>query len=221
MASIAGAPIKGKVFRVVSTDNCGLPVTGASSKQVVTNSFVQVTMSPQIEDGVEFFNRTADGTPCVNDKDSPILKRIQLTVQLCSVDPDLTPMILSARELVSTAPVSGTGFALSEGAPTAHFTFEVWQQVAGAGACTPGGLQQFVYNGWPHCKNPQIQDYTVQNGVSNLQFMCETVAPSVNWQAGLPWLGPQNMPLLGFEHWLWNITTTVPPTAAVGYRSYP
>jgi hypothetical protein len=220
VASVAGAPIKGKVIRVIKTDTCGAPISGGSSAQIVSNSFVSVAMAPQIEDGTEFFVRTADGTPCVNDKDAPILKRMQLTVILCSIDPDMTPLILSARELTTTAPVSGTGFALQEGAPTAHFSFETWQTVAGAGACAPGGAQYFVYHAWPHCKNPQIQDYTVENGVSQLQFLCETIAPSTNWLAGQTWLGTNN-PIQSLDHWLWNLTTNAPPTAGVGLRSYP
>lgn len=220
MSSITGAPIKGKVIRVIKTDTCGAPISGAGSSQIVSSSFVQVQMSPQYEDGVEFFQRTADGTPCVNDKDAPTLKRIQLTVQLCSVDPDMTPSILSARELTTTAPISGTGFAIQEGAPTAHFSFETWQNVAGAGACSSGGSPLFVYNAWPHVKNPQLQDYTIENGVSMMQFLCETVAPSTNWLAGQSWLGVNN-PIQSLDHWLWNITTSAPPTAVTGLRSYP
>lgn len=220
MASISGAPIKGKVIRVITTDACGVLVSGGSSSKIVSNSFVQVQMAPQYEEGTEFFERTADGQPCVNDKDAPILKRIQLTVQLCSIDPDMTPAILSARELTTTAPVSGTGFAVQEGAPTANFSFETWQLVAGTGACSAGGLQYYVYHAWPHVKNPQIQDYTIENGVSRLQFQCETVAPSTLWNAGQTWLGANN-PVQSLDHWLWNLTTSAPPTAQVGRQAWP
>ena len=75
-------------------------------------------MTPQYEAGTDFFERTADGTIGVNQIDPPILKRMSLQTDLISVDPDMTPYILSARELVTTAPVSGTGFALSEGVST-------------------------------------------------------------------------------------------------------
>lgn len=135
MASVCAAPIKGTVIRIVELDVCGIPVTGASSHVIVTDSFTQVQMTPQYEAGTEFFERTADGEIGVNQIDPPILKRMQLQVDLISIDPDMMPYVLSARELVTAAPVSGYGFGMSEGPSSAHFSMEVWQRVAGAGAC--------------------------------------------------------------------------------------
>jgi hypothetical protein len=221
VAATCAAPIKGSAFRMVKVDVCGVPVTGGSSLVVVTKSFVQVQMAPQYEDGVEFFERTADGTLCVNQKDPPTLKRMQLTIDLCSVDPDAVAYMLSARELATSAPVSGLGFALSEGTPLNKFSFEVWQYVAGSGACDAAGVQRYVYNAWPHCGNAKIGNYTVQNGVTQMQLMCETFAASTLWGdgpgTGTSWLpsGAGNLPV-GTEHWMWNISTNAPPTAQCG-----
>src|SRR3954468_23676198 len=100
MASVCAAPIKGVVIRIVQLDVCGNPVTGASSHVVVTNLFTQVQMTPQYEAGTDFFERTADGLIGVNQIDPPILKRMQLATDLMSVDPDMMPYVISARELV-------------------------------------------------------------------------------------------------------------------------
>lgn len=219
MASVCAAPIKGVVIRIVQLDVCGAPVTGASSHVVVTNLFTQVQMTPQYETGTDFFERTADGGIGVNQIDPPILKRMSNQVDLLSVDPDMMPFVLSARELVTSAPVSGQGFALSEGPSTAHYSLEVWQRVAGAGACSPGGLQQYIYNAWPHCYNTQVAAYTISNARSTLSFMCDTSAASSFWGDGpgsSTWLPAGTPSALTTEHWLWNITTTPPPTAACG-----
>jgi hypothetical protein len=227
MASVCGTPIKGKVIRIVQVDVCGIPLTGASGRVLVMNSFTKVTMSPQYEDGTDFFERTADGSVCVNQKDPPILKRMQLDVDLCSVDPDASPLILAARELTTTAPVSGYGFAMTEGAPGSHFSMEVWQQVAGSGACDPTGAQRFIYNAWPHCTNTRLQDYTMENAKSVLSFMCETIGAAAQWGHG-PGSGPDTNKWLPVgaggntttqDHWLWNITTVAPPTAACGFTT--
>ena len=223
MASISGAPIKGTMMRIVQVDVCGVPVTGASGRVITSKGFVQVQMAPQYEDGEEFFERTADGTLCVNEKDAPILKRMQLTVDLCSVDPDATPLIIDARELTTTAPVSGMGFAVGEGAPDSHFSLEVWQKVAGSGACDASGAQRFIYNAWPHVTNVKLGNYTIENGRSTLQFIGETVAVASAWGdgpgTGTSWLptGAGGAISAGVDHWLWNITTNAPPAAAVGY----
>jgi hypothetical protein len=221
MASVGGAAIKGTVIRVIQEDICGNPITGASGAMVVANSFTRVEMAPQYEDGTEFFERTADGLLCVNQKDPPILKRMQLTVDLCSVDPDMTPMVLSARELVSTAPVSGYGFAVMEGASTSHFSLEVWQRVAGQGACNPQGLPQFIYHAWPHVTNVKVNTYTIENAKSVLSFIGETVAASSQWGdgpgSGTSWLQAGAGGISGTsDHWLWNITTVTPPVAVLG-----
>lgn len=222
MASNCGVPIKGTVIRIVQVDVCGIPITGAGGRVIVASAFTKVEQAPQYEDGTEFFERTADGQVCVNQKDPPILKRMQLTVDLCAVDPDMTPLVLSARELTTTAPVSGMGFALQEGASNSHFSMEVWQRIAGSGACDPSGLQRYVYNAWPHCLNTRVQNYTVENAKSTLSFMCETAAAAAQWGdgpgTGTIWLPAGAAGLSStLDHWLWNITTNAPPTAVCGF----
>lgn len=221
-AGICATPIKGSMLRLVKVDLCGIPVTGTSSIVVTTKGFVQVQMSPQYEDGQEFFERTADGTPCVNQKDDPVLKRMQLSVNFCEVDPIGIAMVSSATLLDAVSPVvTGTGFAVSEGTPANRFSMEVWQQVAGSGACDATGAQRYIYNAWPNVGAVQFQDYTVQNGRSELQFQAETRAMSTNWGRG-PGTGTKWLPLgtpgtpPALTHWAWNITTTAPPTALCG-----
>lgn len=220
MASVCAAPIKGVVVRIVQLDVCGNPVTGASSHQIVSNLFTQVQMTPQYEAGTDFFERTADGAIGVNQVDAPILKRMSNQVDLLSVDPDMMPYVLSARELTTTGPVSGYGFAMSEGTSSAHYSLEVWQRVAGAGACQVGGVQNYIYNAWPHCYNTQVAAYTVSNARSTLSFICDTAAASAQWLDGpgttswLPATGTTTA--LTTEHWLWNITTVAPPTPQCG-----
>jgi hypothetical protein len=220
MSSTCAAPIKGVALRVVQLDVCGVPVTGASSHVIISNLWTQVQMTPQYEAGTDFFERTADGLIGVNQIDPPILKRMNLQVDMMSVDPDMMPYVIAARELVTSAPVSGTGFGLSEGPALSHFSLEVWQRVAGAGACSPGGLAQYIYHAWPHCYNPQIQAYTISNARSNFQWQCDTAAAAAQWLDGpgsLTWLPTGTPSALITEHWLYNLTTNPPPAAACGF----
>lgn len=218
--STCATPIKGTHLRIVKLDACGNPVTGASSLVIVTKSFVQVEMEPQYEDGEEFFERTASGELCVNQKDDPTLKRFNLTIDFCEVNVSGVSYILSARELTTGTPTTGTGFAVSEGNPTNRFSLEVWQQVAGSGACDATGAQRYIYNAWPNVGASQLGTYTVLNGRSTLQIIAETRAASATaitgWingpGTGVGWL-PNGTTLANTEHWAWNVTTTPPPTA--------
>jgi len=219
-AGLCGTPIKGTHLRVVKVDACGVPVTGTSSIVVITKGFVQVTMSPQYEDGEEYFERTADGSVCVNQKDAPTLKRFQLGVNFCEVDPSLAAYVMNARLLnAGGTPASGTGFWVAEGQPTNRFSLEVWQKVAGSSACTAGGVQRYIYHAWPNTGNTQIGDYTIENGRSTLQFTSETEAGSSSWGTGpgtgTKWL-TSGSTIATSEHWVWDIVTTAPPTPSCG-----
>jgi hypothetical protein len=216
--SSCAAPIKGTHYRMVKLDVCGNPVTGASSVQIISKAFVQVQMDPQYEDGTEFFERTADGSVCVNQKDDPVLKRLQLTIDFCEVNVTGASYMMSARELAVTN--TGYGFALAEGVPSNRYSLEVWQQVAGSGACDASGLQRYIYHAFPNVGATKLGGYTIENGRSTLQLISETRAGSttatVGWLngpgSGTTWF-PSGGTLGAGEHWVWNITTTPPPTA--------
>lgn len=210
--STCATPIKGTHMRIIELDACGVPITGTSGLVVVTKGFVQVQMEPQYEDGVEFFERTADGSACVNQKDDPTLKRMNLTSQFCEINTSAVSVMISARELTVGTPTTGTGFAVAEGNPTRRYSLEVWQEVAGAGACDASGLQRYIYNAWPNVGATQLGSYTVENGRSTLETTSETRAPGSTW---FSLVGSDYLPSLEpDEHWAWNVTTTAPPTIA-------
>jgi hypothetical protein len=217
--AICAAPIKGSHLRVIRVDDCGVPVTGTGALTIVTKGFVQVQMEPDYEDGEEFVERNADGELCVNQKDRPSLKRFALTVDWCEVDPVLAAYTMSARLLDTASPATtGTGWAMSEGEARNKFSMEVWQRVAGAGACDASGVQRYIYNAWPNVGNVQVGSYTIENARSTLQFIGETFSASTLWGNGpgaATWM-PVGTTVQSLEHWIWNITTTPPPTPSCG-----
>lgn len=222
-AASCATPIKGTVYRMVRLDACGNPVTGTNGLAIVSKGFVQVQMEPQYEDGTEFFERTADGSVCVNQKDDPILKRLQLTIDFCEINTTGASWMMSARELVVSS--TGQGFALAEGAMTNRFSLEVWQQVAGSGACDPSGNQRYIYHAFPNCGAAKVGSYTIENDKGTLQIVCETRAGSssatIGWLDGpgtTSWLptGAANQVGGGtgsLDHWMFALTTTAPPTS--------
>lgn len=214
-------PIKGRIMRVVLLTECGVPVTGTGSAQIVMSGFTQVQSSAQYEDGDEYLVKTADAALCVNERDASILKRFELTVDVCSIDPGMVANVVSpARLLTFSESPTGTGFSLAEGVSTAHFSLEVWQRVAGSGACDPSGAQRYVYNAWPHLYDAQIGDYNIAAEPSQLEFTAQSKAVSSLWTVGNSWLGVGAVSAVQ-DHWFQNLTTVAPPTAACGISSYP
>jgi hypothetical protein len=215
------SPIKGRILRVITLDTCGTPITGTGGGQVVITGFTKVSSSPQYEDGAEYLVKTADAQLCVNEKDPSILKRFELTADVCSVDPGMVAMVVSpARLLTYSEAPTGTGFALAEGTSNNHFSLEVWQRVAGSSACDASGLQRYVYNAWPHLFDGKIGDYDIQTDPSQLEFTANSKPVGALWTAGASWLGAGAISVAA-DHWFQNVTTVAPPTATVGVQSYP
>jgi hypothetical protein len=214
-------PIKGRTLRVITLDTCGTPITGTGGGQVVITGFTQVSSAPQYEDGAEYLVKTADAQLCVNEKDASILKRFELTTNVCSVDPGMVAMVVSpARLLTYSEAPTGTGFALSEGTSVSHFSLEVWQRVAGSSACDPSGLQRYVYNAWPHLFDAKIGNYDIKPESSQLEFKANSKPVGSLWTAGASWLGSGAIAVVP-DHWYQNLTTVAPPAATVGVQSYP
>lgn len=212
-------PRKARVLRVIKLNECGVPVTGTGSAMIVASGFTQVAVSAQYETGEEHLVKTADAALCVNEKDPDILKRFEITADFCLVDPGMVINVVSpARLLTFSESPTGTGYALAEGASTVHFSLEVWQRVAGSGACD-GGVERYVYNAWPHLTNGHIGDYNIAGQPSTLQLIAESKGVSPLWTAGATWLGAgavQQIP----DHWFVNLTSAAPPEATCGIQDY-
>lgn len=209
--------IKARVIRLVKLDECGVPVTGAGSMVIVSKGFVSVEAEPDYEEGEEFTQRNANGELCINDKDPDELKRVGLNVTLCEIDPEMLEVATGERLLTSSNGVTGTGMAFGEGQLAGRFSMELWQPVAGAGACDASGNQQFVYWAFPNVGNGKISDFTFENAPFEFGFEAETKAASTLWGngpgTGTAWI---DQPVESGEHFLFNITTTAPPTDACG-----
>jgi hypothetical protein len=211
--------IKGTHYRLVQLDVCGNPVTGTGGMQVVSKGFVQVAIAPQYDAGVEFFQRTADGTVCVNQMDDPAWKRAELTIDFCEINTGTTSYMVTARELTNGSPTTGTGFAMQEGTSSNRFSLEIWQKVAGLGACDPvTGLQRYIYHAFPNCGSSTLGNYTVSNTLTQLEVVCQTRAISMSLTNGwavkngsTQWLQSGYAPGQ-YDHWYFNVTETPPPS---------
>jgi hypothetical protein len=212
--------IKGRMMRVIKLDTCGNPVTGASSAMVSSRGFVSIKPDPQYEDGVEFLKRVADGSFCVNQKDAGQLKRVKLTVDVCTLDPDMLTIMTGARLLSNGA--TGTGAAWGEQATVDNrYSLEIWQDVSGLGACSASGLQQYVYWAFPHNTNTQLQTWTIELGTLEFSLTSHTLPVGTRWGTGTgwatPWLGANA--LQSGDHFAYNVTTIAPPASVCGAQA--
>lgn len=219
MADRQVSPIKARVIRVVKLDVCGNPVTGAASAQWVGKGFTELSPSPDYEEGEEFLQKLADGTLCVNQKDPSSLKRVGLEGHFCTLSPDLIQLATGEQIILTgSGTVTGTGVMFGTDPLDEHFSLELWQPVAGAGACDSSGNQYFVYWAFPNVTNAMIGDFTFENAVFDWTMNFETDGAGYLWgdsPGATSWL-PAGVTVPQGKHFLFNITTTPPPAVTAG-----
>lgn len=217
MASYCGPAVQGTVLRVVKLDVCGAPVTGAASAVVVTRGYTSVGPEPQYEDGDVFRTKNAAGELCTNFVGPNVYANSDIAVKMCVLDPDVSTIVTGSR-LILTAGVTGSGAAYGYSNPEAHFSLETWQPLSGNGRCDPvTGQQRFVYWAWMHVFNAKVSSFSIENGPLEIGFDAMTTYPSPLWGdgpgTGTSWLPGPIDTTENVDDFLWNITTTPPPTA--------
>lgn len=217
------SPIKAEVVRFTLLDECGVPIFGSGSAQITTDAFTTITNTANYEEGQRFLLRKANGAPCVNQRDPGFFNWLEQVTQLCTLDPDLLAAVTGDHLLTGSGGTEGLelgegiGVAFGEGLLTQRFSKEVWQPVAGEGACDPSGNQRFVYWAFPNEGDAQLQDFTFQNDVFQFGFRSITRAASPLWDLGDAWLDGNAVSSWGpGKHFAFAVTTTPPPASACG-----
>lgn len=222
MADRCVSAIKACRMRIVRLDNCGRPVVGANSV-IVSSGFVSVGASADIEEGEEFLQKNACGEFCINEKDDPILKRYNLTINFCKVDPSAIEMTTSQRLLLDPVTTDVKGFALGESIQSDEgWSLELWQKLAGQD-CVDGD-EEWLYWAWPWITNGTLGDFTFENGPFTFELTASTKAVRTGaWgtdNRGPFCVLPEDAGLLAGEHVASFITDVQPPEPVCGAQAY-
>lgn len=215
MATKVLKSVKGRRVRLTRLDECGDPVIGSCSV-IVTGGFIRVTISAEIENGEEITQKTAWGDYCLKEKDPDIIKWVNVTVDLCEVDPNVLDMFAGANPLVNATDTIGASFGT--GTNPDAVGVEVWTKQAGQDACAAGTVN-WGYFVVPFVKNGRINgDVTIENGPLTMSVVGQGFEANSNWG-----VGPHgDNPLLvatGFpvgDLWAQVVTTVQPPALTAG-----
>jgi hypothetical protein len=212
------ASIKARRIRVTALDTCGKPIDGSCST-IVTSGFVSVGASAQVDAGQEFIVKNAWGEFCINDVDASRVKRWDLTLDFCQVDPELLALLTGGRTFAAT---DGTSIGGTFGENVGQdFALELWTKIAG-GACEDvagGGASSWIYWVFPHVTGGVIGDLSFTNGPLDMQVKANTQGAGSDWALG-PYT-PATLPeaLLPDEHIGYVVTSTAPPDDTDGCQS--
>jgi hypothetical protein len=211
--------IKGLAMRATRLDSSGKWVTG-SSAAAVSEGFVTINLSADVEDGEKFMKKNAAGKLCINDKDKPRLLGINLEIEFCEVDPQLFELMTGVR-ILETYAGKAAGFTMAEEMAAAPHALEVWTKVAG----NPTDGLQWIYWLLPFVENGIVGDFNIENGPMSFKMKANTetnpywgvgpydvVAIDSNLTAGV-----LLDPVESDEHLYHRLTEIAPPTAQCGY----
>lgn len=214
--------VRGQIARLTKLDSCGLPDYG-SCTTLVTDGYISVAYSPQIEDGDEITVKKANGTLCISDKACNLLKRIDVEVSFCQVDPQAFSM-MTGHDVVTDYAGKAVGNRLAATVScTSAFALEVWSDVPGA-ICATSDSKPYGYFLLPFVANGQVGDFTVENDAATFTVSGYTKSGS-GWNTG-PYdvdaadidntPGPLLTPIGALDHMDMHLTTVSPPAVTDG-----
>ena len=184
MASKKIKSIKGRRLRLTRLDECGAPDTAADCGVIVTEGFVSVTLSNEVESGEEYTQKNAWGDFCIAEKDGDRIKWVNVTIEMCEVDPEILDMVGGANPVSTGTDTIGATFG-TEPNPNS-FALEVWTKKAGADACSStSGNPDWGYFIVPFVRNGSLDgDLTVENAPLTLSLKGEGVGANAAWGIG-------------------------------------
>lgn len=184
---VCAKPLQGETMRVTRLDECGNPEYGECA-YAVSDGFVSITLTPNVEEGERFLQRNAAGRAIVNQRSVPVLNWYDVSMVFAEVDPELFTIITGLTPYeddqgnVIGFPVTSSDFA------TANFALEAWMGTAEQ-ECNPGDPYPFFgYNLLPWVvEGALMEDIVIAN-----QLITFTVTGRT--REGTPWgTGPYDV----------------------------
>lgn len=165
--------VHGIRMRVANLDSNGVPTPGASNLYV-SAAFTKVTLSPVYTTGTEIEQKNAQGQICVNYRSADSLKRMDVSVELCSFDPYLAQMLSGGAlvtDAVTPARIGWKAPAIGPIADDGGISIEVWTRRIDDGeedADSPYGwwiyprIKNLQFSGYAHEDNPLLMTFSGQ-----------------------------------------------------------
>ena len=127
-------PVLGRRLRVSEVDSSGKVIPGPEGNHIVTEGFITVTLSAEVEDGAEIIQKNANGSLCVNEKQPNSFKRFNVDIELCGVNPALLAMLTNAEVYPNSGDTQG--IVVPEGPIEKWVAIELWTGIAGDGGAS-------------------------------------------------------------------------------------
>lgn len=170
-------------MRLTRLDQCCTPPTaGTPDAFVLSDSFINLSLTAELEEPDEFTVKLANGKLCINEIGCATLKRYTVEVSLCNADPDLFGIIGGVTKVLDwNGDVIGYEIDQFLG-QCGKFSMEFWTRVPDD-QCAVGAFPQYLYWLLPCLQGGRIGDITIENGPLEFTFTADAIPSSV-WGQG-------------------------------------
>lgn len=184
MATKCFQSIQGLCIRVTKLDTCCTPPSaGTPDAFVVSDSFISLGLTAELEEPDEFTVKLANGKLCINEVGCATLKRYTVEVTLCNADPALFSIIGGVAGITDFAG-DIVGYEIDENlGECGKFSLEFWTKVPSNFCADPNGDPEYVYWLVPCLQNGRVGDVTIENGPLEFSFTADSV-PTHAWLQG-------------------------------------
>lgn len=208
-------------LRVVRLDSTCAIVKG-DNNAVVSSAIVRLQSSPEYDAGEELIQKNGCGDICLVVKNLDKLKRMNLTMELCTRDMELIELLTGASLYTEGADVIGLsrrGIGASDPDPV---SLELWTKAipsGQSGACTGVGATSWWRWVYPRATFT-LGDVTHENGIG-LVSLTGFADPNPYWVNGPfnDWPADEILDQESPEHFV--LDAVGPPTTQCGYISVP
>jgi hypothetical protein len=215
MATDCYSLVRATSVRVTQLDECG----ELGDEFAVSEGWIEARITAEYEAGDEFIQKNANGDLCINERAPDALKRLNVEVDWCVVDPDIISLITGADLELDGA--DAVGFRRTTGINQNNFALELWAKQTG-GACGPTG-QCYGYYLVPFITGATLGDVTFGNAAFTFTTTGYTVA-GAGWGVG-PYdvigdpAGPLDVEIGADQIELLRTTCVAPPAAVCGVQA--
>jgi hypothetical protein len=171
-------------MRVTRLDGCGR-VAPAACSSVVSDGFVSIALTANINTGTDISVENAAGRVCVSDPAVPQFNGYGVVVTFCQVDPELYAM-MSGQATVFDGAGDAVGFRVSSDVDSSDsgFALEVWSNVPAAACSAEAGQGTYGYTLLPFVQGGVLGDFTIENGAVTFTVSNAATKTGSGWDTG-------------------------------------
>lgn len=214
--------VRGRMMRVTRVDGCCAPDYGVDN-MIVTDGFVSVALTANINTPDEIVVTNANGRTCVRDTGCPEFQGYGVEITFCEVSP-CTFSIITGQPAVLDVNGEVVGFRMNSQVSVCEsgFALEVWMGVPGV-ACL-GEAGAFGYLLLPCLQGGVIGDFSIENAAITFTITGASTKDGNGWGIGPYDVVPDEVgdpsplpdPLDTNDHLYAIFTTVAPPDVTDG-----